>query len=37
VPKLDEVAFARMAGEAEKNCPVFKVLNAAITLDAKLM
>src|SRR5213080_3590010 len=29
--------FARMAGEAEKNCPVSKVLNAEITLDAKLM
>src|SRR5437660_9039996 len=27
----------RMAGEAEKNCPVSKVLNAEITLDAKLM
>jgi hypothetical protein len=25
------------AGEAEKNCPVSKVLNAEITLDAKLM
>jgi osmotically inducible protein OsmC len=25
-----------MAGEAEKNCPVSKVLNAQITLDAKL-
>ena len=28
VPKLDEAAFAKMAGEAEKNCPVSKVLNA---------
>src|SRR3954465_15100304 len=37
VPNLDEAAFARMAGEAEKNCPVSKVLNAEITLDAKLM
>ncbi len=36
VPNLDEAAFARMAGDAEKNCPVSKVLNAAITLDAKL-
>ncbi|MFY9639576.1 MAG: OsmC family protein [Rhodomicrobium sp.] len=34
VPNLDEAAFASMAGEAEKNCPVSKVLNAAITLDA---
>jgi osmotically inducible protein OsmC len=37
VPKLDESTFARLAGEAEKNCPVSKVLNAAITLDAKLI
>ena len=37
VPNLDEAVFARMAGDAEKNCPVSKVLNAAITLDAKLI
>jgi osmotically inducible protein OsmC len=37
VPNVDEATFARMAGEAEKNCPVSKVLNAQITLDAKLM
>ena len=37
VPNLDEAAFARLAGEAEKNCPVSKVLNAKITLDAKLV
>jgi osmotically inducible protein OsmC len=37
VPKLDEAAFAKMAGEAEKNCPVSKALNAQITLDAKLV
>ena len=37
VPNLDEAAFARMAGDAEKNCPVSKVLNTAITLDAKLV
>jgi osmotically inducible protein OsmC len=37
VPNLDQGAFAMMAGEAEKNCPVSKVLNAAITLDAKLI
>src|SRR5436305_11050208 len=36
VPDLDDAGFARIAGEAEKNCPVSKVLNAAITLDAKL-
>ena len=37
VPKLDEATFARLAGEAEKNCPVSNVLNATITLDAKLI
>jgi lipoyl-dependent peroxiredoxin len=37
VPNLDEATFARIAGDAEKNCPVSKVLNAAITLDAKLV
>jgi lipoyl-dependent peroxiredoxin len=37
VPNLDEAAFTRMAGDAEKNCPVSKVLNTAITLDAKLL
>jgi lipoyl-dependent peroxiredoxin len=36
IPEIDEATFAKMAGEAEKNCPVSKVLNAAITLDAKL-
>jgi osmotically inducible protein OsmC len=37
VPGLDEAVFAQMAGDAEKNCPVSKVLNAEITLDAKLV
>jgi lipoyl-dependent peroxiredoxin len=37
VPNLDEVKFAAMAKDAEKNCPVSKVLNAEITLDAKLV
>ncbi len=37
VPNLNEADFARLAGEAEKNCPVSKVLNATITLDAKLI
>ena len=36
VPNLDQATFTRMAGDAEKNCPVSKVLNAEITLDAKL-
>src|ERR1700719_1808339 len=37
VPNLDQANFARLAGDAEKNCPVSKVINAAITLDAKLI
>ena len=37
VPGLDEALFAQMASDAEKNCPVSKVLNAEITLDAKLV
>jgi lipoyl-dependent peroxiredoxin len=37
VPNLDEAKFAEMARDAEKNCPVSKVLNAAIILDAKLI
>jgi lipoyl-dependent peroxiredoxin len=36
VPDLDEATFLRLAGEAEKSCPVSKVLNTTITLDAKL-
>lgn len=37
VPNLDEATFTRIASAAEKNCPVSKVLNAEITLDAKLI
>jgi osmotically inducible protein OsmC len=37
VPGIDAAAFATMAETAEKNCPVSKVLNAEITLDAKLV
>lgn len=36
VPNLDEAKFKELAGTAEKNCPVSKVLNTQITLDAKL-
>ena len=35
VPGLDEAKFVEFAKDAEKNCPVSKVLNAEITLDAK--
>jgi lipoyl-dependent peroxiredoxin len=37
VPNLVEAAFTRIAGGSRKNCPVSKVLNATITLDAKLV
>jgi osmotically inducible protein OsmC len=37
VPNLDQATFAKLAGEAEKNCPVSKVLNAEISLDATLV
>jgi lipoyl-dependent peroxiredoxin len=36
VPGIDEAKFLEIAHGAEKNCPVSKVLNAEITLDAKL-
>jgi osmotically inducible protein OsmC len=36
VPNLDEAKFRELASTAEKSCPVSKVLNAQITLDAKL-
>src|ERR1700722_7045649 len=34
-PELDEAAFAQMVSGSEKNCPVSKVLTAAISVDAK--
>jgi osmotically inducible protein OsmC len=37
VPNLDQATFARIARDAEQNCPVSKVLKAEITLDAKLV
>ena len=37
VPNLDEAKFADLVRDAEKNCPVSKVLNAEINLDAKLI
>ena len=37
VPGLDEETFHKLAGAAEKNCPLSKVINAEITLDAKLV
>jgi osmotically inducible protein OsmC len=37
VPNLDPGTFARLAQDAEQNCPVSRVLRAEITLDAKLI
>jgi osmotically inducible protein OsmC len=37
VPNLDDAKFADLTKDAEKNCPVSKVLNAEIALDAKLV
>ncbi len=36
VPGVDQAKFAELAEAAKANCPVSKVLNAEITLDAKL-
>jgi osmotically inducible protein OsmC len=36
IPGIDEAKFRELAQGAEKNCPVSKVLNAEITLDAEL-
>jgi len=37
VPGLDEKKFKELAEQAKKNCPVSRVLNAEIVLDAKLI
>jgi osmotically inducible protein OsmC len=37
VPGLSPADFERLTGEAKKNCPVSRVLNAEITLDAKMV
>jgi osmotically inducible protein OsmC len=36
IPGISEEKFASLARDAERNCPVSKVLKAEITLDAKL-
>jgi len=36
VPGVDQQKFQEIAGEAKANCPVSRVLNAKITLEAKL-
>jgi osmotically inducible protein OsmC len=37
VPKLDQAAFDQMVAGAGQNCPVSKILNAEVTVDAKLI
>jgi lipoyl-dependent peroxiredoxin len=37
VPGLDDAKFQELVKGAKENCPVSKVLNADITLDAKLV
>jgi osmotically inducible protein OsmC len=37
VPNLDQATFARMAKDAEQNCPVSKALRVEITLEATLV
>ena len=36
VPKIDKAAFEKAANDAKAGCPVSRVLNAKITMDAKL-
>jgi osmotically inducible protein OsmC len=36
VPGLDQAKFAELAEEARTNCPISKLLNTEITLDASL-
>lgn len=37
VPGADEAAFATAAGNAKAGCPISKMLNAEITMDAALV
>ena len=37
VPGIDENAFQEAADTAKKNCPISRLLNAEISLDAKLV
>ena len=37
IPGLDDAKFKELAGMAEKGCPVSKVLNCEISLDATLV
>ena len=37
IPGIDAGKFAEIAAKAKANCPISRVLNATITLDAKLV
>jgi lipoyl-dependent peroxiredoxin len=37
IPGVSDATFAELARDAERNCPVSKLLKAEITLDAKLI
>ena len=37
IPGADQAQFETLAGKAKAGCPVSKLLNAEITLDAKLL
>jgi len=37
IPGADRGAFEKAAGEAKAGCPISKLLNAKITMDAKLV
>jgi len=37
IPGTDDAAFQELAAKAKANCPVSKVMNAEITLDAALV
>ena len=36
IPNIDAAKFDELAAKAKANCPISRVLNATITLDAKL-
>ena len=37
IPGIDAAKFDELAAKAKANCPISRVLNATITLDAKLV
>jgi osmotically inducible protein OsmC len=37
IPGIDEAAFQEIAGKAKAGCPISKLLNATITMDAHLV